>query len=209
MPRFSWFTFVAAAAIVSGLSGGAVSAQDKRTESRSEKREQAATHTSGPVNLNTASEKELDALPQVGPATAKKIVGHRPYKSVDDLRSAGLSAKQIDTIRSLVTAGAGGAVQAQQMPVPAPRSSAPTAGIQPSPQQSVSPRTPAPSPRNPQSSRMQGTQTAPSSGSGMVWVNEETKVFHREGDQWYGKTKKGAYMSEADAVHSGYRAAKK
>ena len=43
----------------------------------------------------------------------------------------------------------------------------------------------------------------------MVWVNLETKVFHREGDPWYGKTKKGQWMTEADAVKAGYREAKK
>jgi hypothetical protein len=42
----------------------------------------------------------------------------------------------------------------------------------------------------------------------MVWVNTETKVYHREGDRWYGNTKKGKYMTEADAIAAGYRAAK-
>jgi len=35
------------------------------------------------VDLNTASEKDLEAIPGIGRATAKKIVGHRPYQSVD------------------------------------------------------------------------------------------------------------------------------
>ena len=43
----------------------------------------------------------------------------------------------------------------------------------------------------------------------MVWVNPETKIFHRQGDPWYGKTKKGQFMNEADAVKAGYREAKK
>jgi hypothetical protein len=43
----------------------------------------------------------------------------------------------------------------------------------------------------------------------MVWVNTETKVYHREGDRWYGKTKHGSYMAESDAIHAGYRAAKR
>ena len=42
----------------------------------------------------------------------------------------------------------------------------------------------------------------------MVWVNTETKVFHREGDKWYGNTKHGKYMTEADALKAGYRESK-
>ena len=58
------------------------------------------------VDLNSASEKELEALPGVGPATAKKITANRPYKSVDELSKAGLSAKKIEILKPLVSVGA-------------------------------------------------------------------------------------------------------
>lgn len=37
------------------------------------------------INLNTASESELDELPGVGPATARKIVEARPFSKPEDL----------------------------------------------------------------------------------------------------------------------------
>jgi hypothetical protein len=53
----------------------------------------------------------------------------------------------------------------------------------------------------------QATQ-APGGGNGQVWVNTETHVYHKEGSKWYGKTKKGKYMTEADAVKEGDKPAK-
>ena len=35
----------------------------------------------------------------------------------------------------------------------------------------------------------QATQ-APGGGNGQVWVNEESHVYHKEGSEWYGRTKK-------------------
>jgi hypothetical protein len=53
------------------------------------------------------------------------------------------------------------------------------------------------------------TNTAPASGGGggLVWVNSESHVFHHEGSRYYGKTKQGKYMTEAEALKEGDRAA--
>src|SRR5271154_2940971 len=53
------------------------------------------------------------------------------------------------------------------------------------------------------------SQTAPANSAGMVWVNTDTGVYHKQGSRWYGKTKKGKYMLEADALKAGYKPAKK
>lgn len=52
-------------------------------------------------------------------------------------------------------------------------------------------------------------QTQPANPNGMVWVNTDSGVYHKPGTRWYGKTKKGKYMTEADAQKAGYRAASK
>jgi hypothetical protein len=51
-----------------------------------------------------------------------------------------------------------------------------------------------------------GTATpAPGGGRRLVWVNTETHVYHREGSRFYGTTRKGKYVSEADAIKEGDR----
>ena len=48
-------------------------------------------------------------------------------------------------------------------------------------------------------------QTA-NAGGDKVWVNLKSKVYHCPGDKYYGKTKKGEYLSESEAVAKGFHA---
>jgi hypothetical protein len=48
---------------------------------------------------------------------------------------------------------------------------------------------------------------APGGGHGLVWVNTESHVYHKEGSRFYGTTKKGKYMTEAEAAKEGDKAA--
>jgi hypothetical protein len=144
------------------------------------------------VNLNTASQSDLEALPGIGPATAKKIIAGRPFSSVADLAKAGVPKSTIDKISSMVTVGAPSSTPATPpAPKPVPPAATTTAA-------------------SPAAGRATGAATAAQVPpmKGMVWVNLSTKVFHREGDRYYGNTKDGKFMTEADAVKAGYREAK-
>jgi len=51
-------------------------------------------------------------------------------------------------------------------------------------------------------------QTPPAEGGdGKVWVNTRSGAFWRPGTQYYGKTKEGKYMTEAEALKAGYHPA--
>jgi len=151
--------------------------------------ENAAPAAGAKVDINNATEKDLEALPGVGKATAKKIIAGRPYSSVADLSKAGVSAKTIDKITPLVTVGAAAAPAAP-----------PPAAVHPTP--------PAAAPKAAPAGTGSAATAQPPPQPGMVWVNLDSKVFHEPGSRWYGETKNGKYMTEADALAAGYRPAK-
>jgi len=122
------------------------------------------------INLNTATQTELEALPGVGPATAKKIIAARPLSRLSDLSKSGVSQSEITRLTPLVTVGSGTSTKTE----------------------TPDDATPARVPPKP----------------GMVWVNTDSKIFHRPGDRWYGKTKQGQFMTEQEAIKQGFRESK-
>jgi competence protein ComEA len=67
----------------------------------------AGASPTAPVDLNSATAEQLDALPGIGPVTAQKIVDYRqahgPFTSVDDLDAIpGIGPSRIDNLRGLV-----------------------------------------------------------------------------------------------------------
>jgi competence protein ComEA len=136
-----------------------------------------------PLDLNTASARELQALPGVGPAAARRIVDSRPYASVADLSRAGLPKATLDRITPLVTVtGKGGptvpmGAADRPMPAPSPKVARSKAAAPPSP--------------------------------GMVWADPGTNLYRVEGQPGYGTTRDGKWMTESDAIRAGFRKAEK
>ena len=67
-----------------------------------------STAPSGPVNLNTATADELDALPGIGPVLAQHILdwrsAHGSFRSVDQLRDvSGIGDSTFADLAPLVT----------------------------------------------------------------------------------------------------------
>lgn len=59
---------------------------------------------SGRLNLNTATLEQLESLPKVGPALAKRIVEGRPYHSLNDFdKVRGIGPATLKTLSPLVT----------------------------------------------------------------------------------------------------------
>ena len=211
------------------LLGGQIQAQTASTESdqpttkhsRSKhKKDSSDKAAARQVDVNSASKEELQALPGIGPALADKIIQNRPYKSKRELVSRSVipestykdvkdqlvAHKTSEQNSSSSSAGSGSSESERE------RSSSSASNTSGTSKPESTTRQSEPAAAQESSSEKSTTaaettaQTPPEKG--MVWVNLRTKVFHREGDRWYGKTKHGKFMSEADAVKEGYRAAK-
>lgn len=63
----------------------------------------STTNTSSLIGLNTATESELNSLPNIGPVSAKKIIDNRPYSDISELLSKKVLGKStFEKIKDLV-----------------------------------------------------------------------------------------------------------
>ena len=78
-----------------------------KTKSTDEKADNESKNIVFPININTANENELDALPGIGPAIAKRIVKHRssqPFTKIEDIMLVkGIGEKKFAKFKELIT----------------------------------------------------------------------------------------------------------
>jgi competence protein ComEA len=76
--------------------------------------------SSNPIDINSATLSDLQALPGIGAVTAQKIVEGRPYTSIDDLKTRNIvKGKTYDKIRNLVSVKpAKGTLRRDSSPMP-------------------------------------------------------------------------------------------
>jgi hypothetical protein len=90
---------------------------------------------------------------------------------------------------------------------PQPSAVTSSAAAKPTPAASASPSTTSVLPAQ-ASATPAKPQTPPANAAGVAWINTDTGVYHKQGTRWYGKTKHGKYMLEAEAIKAGYKPAK-
>jgi len=74
----------------------------------SHRSESAGSSKSSLININTADEKQLDALPGIGPTLAARIVEYRqangPFKSIEEVKNvSGIGEKRFADIKDFIT----------------------------------------------------------------------------------------------------------
>ena len=56
------------------------------------------------ININTATQGELEMLPRIGPVIAEKIIAGRPYTSIIEIqRVSGIGVKTYERIKDQIT----------------------------------------------------------------------------------------------------------
>ena len=180
----------------------------------------------GKPDVNAATLDELMALPGVGEAYGKKIIAGRPYKAIGDLSKAGLPDALIEKLTPLVTVGGKGAGDAAA-PVSDPKLVAEAKktslnhgslaqlvelpGVGDAYAQKIVDGRPWKSVDDLTKTGLAAAAVAKLKPlltlQEVVWVNLDSKIFHRPSSRWFGKTKEGVYLLAADAAKAGYREA--
>ena len=98
------------ALLVLGLASAASAQTNPASKPQKAKATKTVVTTAGPVNLNTATAVQLDALPGIGKSTAQRIVEYRQknggFKKIEELMNVkGVGEKSFLRLKPLITVG--------------------------------------------------------------------------------------------------------
>jgi hypothetical protein len=178
----------------------AATSSKKKTTSKKTAAATAAPVTATPTAPSGATAQCKDGTYYSGASHKGACKGHQGVKEWLDGGAATTAAKPVAPPKTAPTPAPVATAPATRAPAAtatAPAAAAPAAPAAPAAAATRTPPTPA----------SQIEQKA-GGGAGMVWVNSASKVYHCQGDEWYGKTKEGSYMSEAAATAAGNHASR-
>lgn len=144
----------------------------------------------------------LAQAPADAPAGSTGLCRDGSYWTGPTKKGACRGHKGVQTWYASTDAASGGAAAA---PTTVPAAATATTPNSPAVAASSTPTSAAPPVTAPKAGAAPLTAAA-GGGPGLVWVNSKSNVYHCPSDKWYGKTKSGAYMSEADAIAKGNHA---
>jgi hypothetical protein len=141
----------------------------------------------------------LAQAPAGAPAGTTGLCKDGSYYTGATKKGACRGHKGVQTWYGEAAAAAPAAAATKAATATAPATATPTvAAAAPAAAAAAAPKGAAPSAFTPPATAAAG------GGPGQVWVNMKSKVYHCSGDKWYGKTKEGQYMTEAEATAKGF-----